>query len=68
MSFSRRIMFRGVRYALLYHHLPRKDNFLIDDQDMAWAGRVMGLHVKDAGTLVLDTGDGTVSKFASCTI
>ena len=38
-------------------------NFVIDDQDMAWAGRLMGLHVKDAGTLLLDTGDGTVSKF-----
>ena len=23
----------------------------------------MGLHVKDAGTLLLDTGDGTGSKF-----
>ncbi|MCL4352035.1 MAG: hypothetical protein M1318_05225 [Firmicutes bacterium] len=56
-------MFRGVRYALMYHLLLRKDNFVIDDQDMAWAGRLMGLHVKDAGTLLLDTGDGTVSKF-----
>ncbi len=63
MSFSRRIMFRGLRYALMYHLLLRKDNFVIDDHDMAWAGRLMGLHVKDAGTLLLDTGDGTVSKF-----
>jgi hypothetical protein len=63
MSFFRRIMFRGVRYALLYHLLLRKENLVIDDQDMAWAGRLMGLHVKDAGTLLLDTGDGTGSKF-----
>ncbi|MCL4351634.1 MAG: YfjI family protein [Firmicutes bacterium] len=63
MSFFRRIMFRGVRYAVLYHLLLRKDNFMIDDQDMAWAGRLMGLHVKDAGALLLDTGDGTGSKF-----
>ncbi len=63
MSFFRRIMFRGVRYAVLYHLLLRKDNLMIDDQDMAWAGRLMGLHVKDAGALLLDTGDGTGSKF-----
>jgi hypothetical protein len=63
MSFFRRIMFRGVRYALLYHLLLRKENWVIDDQDMAWAGRLMGLHVKDAGALLLDTGDGTGSKF-----
>jgi hypothetical protein len=62
MSFFRRIMFRGVRYALLYHLLLHKENFVIDDQDMAWAGRLMGLHVKDAGALLLDTGDGTGSK------
>jgi len=63
MSFFRRIMFRGVRYALLYHLLLNKDGMTIDHQDMAWAGRLMGLHVKDAGALLLDTGDGTGSKF-----
>lgn len=63
MSFFRRIMFRGVRYALLYHLLLHKEGFTIDDQDMAWAGRLMGLHVKDAGALLLETGDGTGSKF-----
>jgi len=63
MSFFRRIMFRGVRYALLYHLLLNKDTLIIDHQDMAWAGRLMGLHVKDAGALLLDTGDGTGSKF-----
>jgi len=62
MSFFRRIMFRGVRYALLYHLLLNKDGTTIDHQDMAWAGRLMGLHVKDAGMLLLDTGDGTGSK------
>jgi hypothetical protein len=63
MSFFRRIMFRGVRYALLYHLLLRKDNLEIDDQDMGWAGRLIALHVKDAGQLLLDTGDGTGGKF-----
>jgi hypothetical protein len=62
VSFFRRIMFRGVRYALLYHLLLHKENFVIDDQDMAWAGRLVGLHVKDTGALLLDTGDGTGNK------
>ncbi len=63
MSFYRRIMFRGVRYALLYHLLLKKEGLAIDHQDMAWAGRLMGLHIKDAGALLFDTGDGAVSKF-----
>jgi hypothetical protein len=51
-SFFRRIMFRGVRYALLYHILLGKTSNLIDAADMGWAARVCAMHVQDAAWLV----------------
>lgn len=55
-SFFRRIMFRGVRYALLYHVLLGKTDSTLDATDMGWAGRVCGMHVKDAAWLVGEHG------------
>jgi len=62
LSFFRRIMFRGVRYALLYHVFLHKTSTEIDDQDMAWAGRLAALHIKDAAELISETGGGIGSK------
>ncbi len=47
-SFYRRIMARGIRYALLYHLLLKKDSLELDQQDMGWAGRLSALHIQDA--------------------
>ena len=55
-SFFRRIMFRGVRYALLFHVLLGKHGQEVDAVDMGWAGRVCALHVKDAAWLVGEHG------------
>lgn len=55
-SFFRRIMFRGVRYALLFHVLLGKQGQEVDAVDMGWAGRVCALHVKDAAWLVGEHG------------
>ena len=56
VSFFRRIMFRGIRYALLYHVLLGKTDNVIDAVDMGWAGRVCGLHIQDAAWLVGEHG------------
>lgn len=55
-SFFRRIMFRGVRYALLYHVLLGKETDTLDATDMGWAGRICGLHIHDAAWLVGEHG------------
>lgn len=55
-SFFRRIMFRGVRYALLYHVLLGKETNTLDATDMGWAGRICGLHIHDAAWLVGEHG------------
>ena len=57
-SFFRRILFRGVRYALLYHLLLGKEGSEIDAEDMGWAGRICGLHIQDAKKLVGNHGLG----------
>jgi hypothetical protein len=59
-SFYRRIMVRGIRYALLYHLLLKKDSLELDQQDMGWAGRLSALHIQDAvgilGTQISEMG------------
>jgi len=48
-SFYRRIMFRGIKFALLYHFLTGKAHRdEIDEQDMGWASRLVYLQLKDA--------------------
>lgn len=56
LAFFRRIMFRGVRYALLYHLLLGREGQELDAQDMGWGARVCALHVQDAAELVGNHG------------
>jgi hypothetical protein len=56
MSFFRRVMFRGIRYALLYHVLLGKRGPILDASDMGWAGRVCGLHISDAAWVIGEHG------------
>lgn len=51
-SFYRRVMFRGIKYALMYHVILGKRNNIIDEVDMGWAGRLCAMHLKDVGKLI----------------
>lgn len=53
-SFYRRVMWRGVRYALMYHVLLKKKSKTIDEEDMAWAGRIVMMHLQDASKLLTE--------------
>jgi hypothetical protein len=56
MSFFRRILFRGIKYALLYHVILKKTNDVLDDVDFGWAGRVCALHLRDVRDLIRQHG------------
>lgn len=51
-SFFRRIMFKGIKYALVYHFLNGDESDTLTRRDFAWAGRVSWLHLKDAAELL----------------
>ena len=51
-SFFRRIMWRGLKYALVYHVLLGKHGPWIDGEDIGWAMRVSMLHLTDARRLL----------------
>jgi hypothetical protein len=53
-SFYRRILWRGTRYALIYHILQKKDSPELDAVDMGWAARVLQMHLKDACRLITE--------------
>jgi hypothetical protein len=53
-SFYRRILWRGTRYALMYHILQKKESPEIDAVDMGWAARVIQMHLRDAATLLTE--------------
>lgn len=51
-SFFRRIMFKGIKYAVVYHFLNGDTSPILTRKDFAWAGRVSWLHLKDAAELL----------------
>lgn len=51
-SFYRRVMFKGMKYALIYHVMLGKSNEFIDSEDMGWAGRLCAIHLKDSAKLL----------------
>lgn len=62
MSFFRRILFRGIKYALLYHVILKKDSDELDDIDFGWAGRVCALHLRDVRDLIREHGYGELER------
>lgn len=46
-AFYRRIMFRALKYAAIYHVLLGKTSDTLDAADMGWAARVSALHLQD---------------------
>jgi hypothetical protein len=51
-SFFRRVMWRGVKYALIYHILLGKSESEIDVNDMGWAGRLCHIHLQDVAEII----------------
>jgi uncharacterized protein DUF3987 len=56
ISFFRRIMWRSVRYALVYHIALLKDSDEIDSADMEWAAALTMMHIEDARQLLGNYG------------
>jgi uncharacterized protein DUF3987 len=46
-SYFRRIMHRGIKYALLYHILLGKKSAILDEEDFGYAARVCALNLRD---------------------
>ena len=51
-SFFRRVMWRGLKYAVVYHVLLGKADPIIDPEDVGWAMRVSLMHLTDARRLL----------------
>ena len=51
-SFFRRILWRSMKYSLIYHILLGKETSTIDTQDIAWAARVARMHLADVRWLL----------------
>lgn len=53
VSFTRRVLFSAIRYALLYHIILGKTEPVIDAVDMGWSARLIERHLRD-GCVLLD--------------
>lgn len=51
-SFYRRVLFKSIKYALIYHVILKKDNDVLDETDLGWALRICYLHLKDGKELL----------------
>jgi hypothetical protein len=58
VSFFRRIMWRSVRYALIYHVALLKGSDEVDAADMEWAAALSMMHIEDARQLLGSYGLG----------
>lgn len=52
LSFFRRILFRAVKYALIYHILLGKRTPVLDKEDFGYAARVCALNLRDLRKLL----------------
>lgn len=59
ISFVRRVNFKAVKYALIYHVLLGKDTEYLDEEDFAYAARLCALNLRDVRK-VLDLYDKPV--------
>ena len=62
VSFYRRLMFSAVRYAAVYHILLGDSGGELTARDMAWALRMVALHLEDARQLLDDYGLGELER------
>ena len=61
-SFFRRIHFKIVKYALIYHIVLKKDNNVIDLQDMEWADRIVYKNLNDLKKLLSNYNISELAK------
>ncbi|MHB1697551.1 MAG: DUF3987 domain-containing protein [bacterium] len=61
-SYYRRALFKSIKYALLYHVILKKDNSVIDEQDLEWALRVVFLHLRDGKELLSEKDISELEK------
>lgn len=52
LSYFRRILFRAVKYALIYHILLGKPGAVLDKEDFGYAARVCALNLRDLRKLL----------------
>lgn len=52
LSYFRRILFRAVKYALIYHILLGKEGAVLDKEDFGYAARVCALNLRDLRKLL----------------
>lgn len=64
-SFYRRILWRAIKYALIYHIVLGKESDEIDDIDMTWSSRLTSMHLKDAKWLLVNHGMSELEKVVS---
>lgn len=57
-SFYRRVLYRSIKYALIYHVLIGNQSTEIDEVDMSWAARLAQMQLVDLRTVI---GDRMVS-------
>ena len=62
LSFFRRLMFSAVRYAAVFHVLLGDEGDKLTATDMAWAARMVDLHLEDARRLLDDYGLGDLER------
>lgn len=72
-SFYRRVLWKSHKYALLYHVLRTPEEQTINEEDYAWAARLIGLELSNAAEVLekagfsdlayaLDAVDGVVKR------
>lgn len=61
-SFFRRSMFNAIRYGLLYHVVLGKTSSVLDADDLAWAAKLVMLHISDARRLLDEFGLGELER------
>lgn len=62
-SFYRRVLWRAHKYALIYHIIRGKAaNKFVDEEDYAWAARLITLQLSDAGDVLQMCGGSDISK------
>ena len=62
-SFIRRILYKSLKYALIYHIVLGKANkTIIDDTDIAWAVRLISIHIEDVKTMLREYSFSELEK------
>ncbi|MBF0515209.1 MAG: hypothetical protein HQK81_14270, partial [Desulfovibrionaceae bacterium] len=53
-SFYRRILWKAIKYALIYHVIRADSSPQLNSEDFGWAARVVSMHIDDSAWLIGD--------------